>query len=206
MIGIIDTGMSNLGSIKRWLSSLDLEFYVIKSVEDFKTINLLIFPGFGSFDIVIKYLDSNGLGDKIREYLNSGGKYLGICLGFQILFSKSEEGKKKGLGLFKENISVLNKFNNITLPHVGFNDVLIDDFKSNFNEFSTRAFYFTHSYGLIEFDSSLNIITGKTKYQGVEIVSYIENKNIIAVQFHPEKSSSLGIVLLKKIIEWSKKD
>ena len=101
----------------------------------------------------------------------------------------------------------MNKNKDVILPHVGFNEISISSIHSTIFKFDSKSFYFTHSYGLIEYDDSINnYIIGKTEYQGIEIISYIESDNVIAFQFHPEKSSSLGILLLTCIIEWSKKD
>lgn len=207
MIGLIDTGISNLGSVKRWLNTTGIDFCTIVSSNDFDKVDLIIFPGVGSYGSVVKYLVQNDLKEPLKNYILSGGKFIGICLGFQILFSSSDEGIEDGLGIFKEKISTLNKNKDVILPHVGFNEISISSIHSTIFKFDSKSFYFTHSYGLIEYDDSINnYIIGKTEYQGIEIISYIESDNVIAFQFHPEKSSSLGILLLTCIIEWSKKD
>ena len=205
MIGIIDTKISNLGSIKRWLKILDLQYCIVESEKDFIDLSLVIFPGVGSWDSVASFLSSSKLDLPLKKYINSGGKYLGICLGFQVLFSASDEGQLPGLSIFPERISKLNKNTNVILPHVGFNDI---KFNNNpfCNDIMYKSFYFTHSFGLLDCPNNKNFVTGETEYQGVNIFSYLEFKNIIACQFHPEKSSTSGVVFLKKIIEWSKKD
>jgi len=205
MIGIIDTKISNLGSIKRWLNILNLEYCIIESDEDFIKLNLVVFPGVGSWDTVANFLKTSKLESPLRKYINDGGKYLGICLGFQILFSESDEGKLDGLAIFPEKISKINKYKNVILPHVGFNDLTFNTNPFS-NDIINKSFYFTHSFGLLEFQNNENTVIAETEYQGVKIITFIEYKNIIACQFHPEKSSTAGISFLKKIIEWSKKD
>ena len=206
MIGLINTRISNLGSVQRWLKALNLDFKLIEIPDDFVDIDLLIFPGVGSFDTVANYLNISGLGKSIINYINSGKKYVGICLGFQVLFESSEEGKELGLGIFKEKISKLNRDYQLRLPHVGFNDIQTEELSFIMNEFNNKSFYFTHSYGLLGFSPPLETKLGYTKYGKLVFISCVENKNILAFQFHPEKSSALGISLLKRIIEWSKKD
>lgn len=205
MIGLINTKISNLGSVQRWLKALNLDFKLIEIPDDFVDIDLLIFPGVGSFDTVSNYLSTSGLGKSIINYIISGKKYVGICLGFQVLFESSEEGKELGLGFFKEKISKLNRDYPVRLPHVGFNDIQTEESNLIMREFNNKSFYFTHSFGLLDFSPPSDTKLAYTKYGKLIFISCVENENILAFQFHPEKSSALGITLLKRIIEWSKK-
>lgn len=206
MIGLIDTGISNLGSVKRWIKTSMNDFIIIQNENDFKKVDLVIFPGVGSFDSVIKYLKKSGIGEHLKFYIENGGKYLGICLGFQVLFSASDEGELEGLNIFSDKINKLNLTIDVTLPHVGFNEVVFKLNEDIFTSLNLKSFYFTHSYGLLNFNESTNSVVGKTEYEGLEIITFIKQNNIVACQFHPEKSSSDGIQFLKNLIEWSKKD
>ena len=154
----------------------------------------------GSFDSVMLSLKKKKFNeDKLKEILKTK-KILAICIGLQILFYRSEEGKYKGLNIFENKIKIKN-LKNIgckgPVPHVGFNKVFLKNKKNN-DVIDNNDFYFTHSYAL-----EINKITNKfdqiglSKYQNIKFVSFFEHKNITATQFHPEKSGLTGLNLLK---------
>lgn len=195
-VAILDTGLSNLQSVINWLglgfSSVDI---VVPNV-DFKSYDLLVMPGVGSFDELIKILNYHEAIARIREYINAGGKYLGICLGFQVLFETSSEGSEQGLGIFPYRIERLNSVIDLSMPHAGFSCVKQEN--CDYGDF-----YFIHSYGLIDLNSIEAFDDWViTNYGGQSFVSFLRTQNVIACQFHPEKSATAGIEFLKKIKEW----
>ena len=204
-VGVINSGISNLGSVLRWLKNDHDNLTIIDSLVSLSEYNLIVFPGVGSFDSIMSFLDETNLLDELKEYINNGGGYFGICLGFQILFNKSDEGTIPGLGIFDADIKKLNIEKKILLPHVGFNEVNLNEI-GFLNELTNKSFYFTHSFGLISKNNLVNENLGYTFYDGIKIYSIIQYKKIIGCQFHPEKSSKFGLIFLKNITKWLKKD
>ena len=200
MIGIIDTESQNIGSLVNCLNYLKIKNSLIKKSNDLKKFKKIILPGVGSFDAVIEALEKkNFISERFNEILLSK-KVLAICIGMQILFEKSEEGKKKGLNIFKKKIKIKN-LKNIgckgPVPHVGFNSVVIK--KKNINKFIlNNDFYFTHSYALNDSMYGINFDEiGITNYNNSKFISYFVYRNLISTQFHPEKSGLTGLNLLK---------
>ena len=204
-VGVIDSGLSNLGSVLRWLRNDYEDLNIIKSFVSLKEYDLIVFPGVGSFDSVIDFLIESNLFDELKKFINDGGAYFGICLGFQILFNSSDEGVKKGLGIFDAHINKLNYKKNILIPHVGFNEVSLEEIEF-LKKINNKSFYFTHSFGLISVDNLTNENLGYTLYDAIKIYSIINYKKIIGTQFHPEKSSKFGLNFLKSVSNWLKKD
>ena len=205
-IGIINSGICNLGSVTRWISSKYDCYNLITKKELLSNYDLIIFPGVGSFDSVMTFLKSSGLDFELKNYIKNGGKFLGICLGFQILFSKSDEGKNDGLCIINSEIKKLNTEQCVLVPHVGFNEV---ELKSNnqISKINLNSFYFTHTFGFLN-DKFLfdDFECGITNYGKLSFTSIIFSDNIIACQFHPEKSSKAGLKFLEIIDLWLKKD
>jgi glutamine amidotransferase len=204
-VGVIDSGLSNLGSVLRWLKNDYDNLIIIKSLVSLKEYDLIVFPGVGSFDSVMIFLKETNLLDELKNYINEGGGYFGICLGFQILFNSSDEGRLPGLGIFDADINKLNLEKNILIPHVGFNEVILDEIEF-LNVLTNKSFYFTHSFGLTTTNNLSAENLGYTMYDGLKIYSIINYKKIIGCQFHPEKSSKFGLIFLNSITRWLKKD
>ncbi len=204
-IGIINSGLCNLGSVLRWVKTKFEKFDVIDSKKNLIDYDLIIFPGVGSFDSVITFLEKTELLDEIKKYIDSGGRFFGICLGFQILFNSSEEGKKRGLGYVDTTIEKLDSKKNVFVPHVGFNEVNTQEINL-FQEITNNSYYFTHSFGFINDYKISDLEIGTTSYDGIKIKSFIKKNNILACQFHPEKSSKAGIKFLNILEKWLKKD
>ena len=200
MIGIIDTEANNIGSIKNCLDYLKIKSKIIKSPKDLIKIEYIILPGVGSYDTVLQSLRRKNFSKKDLKKIFLKKKVLAICVGMQILFSESEEGKKYGLNFFKGKIKHLKKIRcKNAIPHVGFNSVKLNKYDKIISNIFETDFYFTHSYALDknEIDKKSKGIFGLTKYGGVEFVSFLTFGNIIATQFHPEKSGISGLKLLK---------
>ena len=189
---IINTGVGNFEAIKNVLTHIGLNAKISEKNENFDEYKFIIIPGIGSFDNVMNNLKNH---DDFFKLTTSSfikeKKILGICAGMQVLFDKSEEGAEKGLGLIQGDVK---KFDNKKdrVPHMGWNKVYGNNF---FEEFNNKRFYFAHSFYA---NCNSKYIIGSTNYI-LEFPSIVKSNNIFGIQFHPEKSSSNGIDLLKKI-------
>ena len=203
MIGIVDYNAGNIKSVERALSFLNCEYVISKNPSDFKNAEKLIFPGVGEAKYAMEQLNKTGFDVFLKDSAASGKPLLGICLGSQIIFDYSEEGNVECLGLLKGKIrhfSQLCKEANITeelkFPHMGWNNIsfanggssLFDGVKEN------TDFYFVHSYVICPEDQS--VVKAYADY-GIKVPACIEKDNITVFQFHPEKSGTNGIQILR---------
>ena len=149
MIGIIDLGINNIGSLQNALKNLEVNFETIKSKSNLESFSHLILPGVGSFDSGVHALEKADLFDSLKKLDFENTKILGICLGMQLLCKDSEEGSKKGLGLIDLNVKNLGNLGcNEKIPHVGFNEVSQCEDDGFFKDLVYKKdFYFIHSYG-----------------------------------------------------------
>lgn len=197
MITILNYGIGNIGSIANMLDYLNISFCIASDSRTVLRAKKLILPGVGSFDgAMSRIMDIQDL----KETLDHKALYekipiLGICLGMQILTTSSEEGKLEGFDWIKAKIKRFSKDQGLKVPHMGWNDALLD--KSNVllkNLPEVQRYYFVHSY-YVEVEDPYNSIM-KTTY-GHQFDSAINLQNIFGVQFHPEKSHKYGMNLLK---------
>jgi len=198
MIGIIKYGAGNIFSVMACIKKIGKDCYFIEEGKDIEKAEYIILPGVGNFANGIEFLNKNGLTEKIKEKLKEGIPFLGICLGLQLLFEFSEEGNKRGMNILKGKVI---KFKNINLkiPHMGWNKLEI--LKGNrllYGISENSYFYFAHSYYVLPEEN--DIIYGKTEY-GIKFPSLIIKKNIVGVQFHPEKSGEKGLKFIKNFLE-----
>jgi len=198
MIGIIKYGAGNIFSVMACIKKIGKDCYFIEEGKDIEKAEYIILPGVGNFANGIEFLNKNGLTEKIKEKLKEGIPFLGICLGLQLLFEFSEEGNKRGMNILKGKVI---KFKNINLkiPHMGWNKLEI--LKGNrllYGISENSYFYFAHSYYVLPEEN--DIIYGKTEY-GIKFPSFIIKKNIVGVQFHPEKSGEKGLKFIKNFLE-----
>lgn len=194
MIGIIDYGMGNLRSVEKGFQKVGINAKIINKPEEVDNVKGIVLPGVGAFKDCMKNLDSLSLIHPIIRSIEKGKPFLGICLGLQVLFTESEEfGRHEGLNIFKGKVL---KFKiNLKVPHMGWNTVKLTKDIPLFNGIDNESFfYFVHSYYVSPEDKS--IISGITDY-GITFTSMIWKDNIIATQFHPEKSQKVGLKLLK---------
>lgn len=203
MIVIIDFGMGNLGSIFNMLKYLKAEVMISSKVSDIENADKLILPGVGAFDNGMKNLRNLDLIPYLeKKVFNQKTPILGICLGMQLLTKKSEEGKSAGLGwVDAETIkfSFDKEKNNLKVPHMGWNSVIIKNSRSLFNNMSSDVkFYFVHSYHVVCHNQQ-DILT--TTFHGYDFVSAFQSNNIFGVQFHPEKSHKFGMNLFHNFIQ-----
>lgn len=194
MIAVIDYGAGNVGSVKKALDFLEVKNKITCNPEDIARAERIVLPGVGSFGDAMKNLEKRGLINPIKESIKDGKPFLGICLGMQILFEKSDESPGvKGLSIFEGEVV---KFKKGKVPQIGWNRINTD--KTEF--LGNGGFvYFVNSYYVIPKD--ISIVASNTDYGVVEFVSAIQKDNVLAVQFHPEKSGIYGLEIL---VRWSK--
>ncbi len=204
MIAIVDYGMGNLRSVENAFKSMGYEAIITRDPARILNSSGLVLPGVGAFRDCMKNLNTYGLKEPLYKFIESKKPFLGICLGFQVLFEESEEfGLCKGLGILKGRVVRFSE-DKLKIPHMGWNTIKIKKecpFLEGIKNFS--YFYFVHSYYVIP--DGKEIIATTTDY-GVEFTSSIWKDNIFACQFHPEKSQRLGLKILKKFGEESKKN
>ena len=206
MIAVVNTGVGNLRSVLLALNRACPEVSV-RIASEKKTLNdasKVVFPGQGSMRDCIERLNSLDMVDELRRCLVTK-PFLGICLGKQILFDYSEEGGSQGLGFLPGKVKRFKKKNDVKVPHMGWNTVRIKRNHPVFsgilkNEGEKAYFYFVHSFFSKPDDHRL--VLGETRH-GEVFSSVISSENIFATQFHPEKSSENGIMLLKNFAGWN---
>lgn len=199
MISIIDYGLGNLKSVHKALKSLGFTSKITSSIKDINNCNGIIFPGVGSFGDCMKELDNRGLIDSLKKSIGSGKPFMGICLGLQILFERSEESPNvEGLSILKGEISKIKFDKDLKVPHMGWNKINIIKDSSILQGINSDTWmYFVHSF---KFNNDLKITDSVSSYG--EIFSASINKdNIFATQFHPEKSSKIGLTILKNFAD-----
>ena len=199
MIAIIDYGAGNLSSVKKALDFLGAENEITQDPERILSASHVILPGVGSFGDAMASMRERGLVDVVKQAAEKK-PFLGICLGLQLLFEKSDESPEaEGLGILKGEIKAIPRLDGLKVPHMGWNSVKLVQHDGIFADIDDESyFYFVHSYYLDGADSKA--VAGTTQY-GVEIQCAVQSGNLCAVQFHPEKSSSAGLKLLKNFIE-----
>ena len=196
-IGLIDYGMGNIHSVKKAIENLEEEVLLIKNSLQIRSCKALIIPGQGAFDPAVENLNKTGLIDEIKKWISSGKSFMGICLGLQILFEESEEGNNKGIGIIKGKIKKIPTINNQRIPHIGWcNLVPSKDSKLLGKEEINKWVYFDHSYFAVPNEESF--VTASVEYGPINLTAIIENDNLVACQFHPEKSGKIGQSLLYK--------
>jgi len=199
-IGLIDYGMGNIHSVKKAIENLEEEVLLIQSKLQISSCKALIIPGQGAFDPAIENLHKTGLIDEIKNWISSGKSFMGICLGLQILFEESEEGNNKGIGVIKGKIKKIPPIKNQRIPHIGWcNLVPLKDGKLLRQEEKNKWVYFDHSYFAAPDDKSF--IASNVEYGPINLTAIIENENLIACQFHPEKSGNIGQSLLYRWLQ-----
>ena len=202
MIAIVDYGMGNLKSVENAFAKIGLAARVTDSPQEILSAAGVILPGVGAFADCIKCLRETGLDQIVIECAGKGTPLLGICLGFQVLFSVSyENGEHRGLDIFKGEVKRLP--GGIKVPHMGWNQLEIRNRSSLLEGVEDASFfYFVHSYYVEPEDAQ--VITATTTY-GCRFTSMVGKDNVHGVQFHPEKSSTKGLGILKNFGEMVKR-
>ena len=204
MIAIIDYGAGNIQSVYKALKFIGADCKVNDNKEEIMNSDGAILPGVGSFGDTMDTMNSRNIKDTVIEFTKSGKPFLGICLGLQLLFPKSEESPGvKGLSIFEGKISKIpNQNGTLKIPHMGWNSITIKEKDGIFKGIEGEPYvYFVHSYYLDAKDKG--IVAATTNY-GVEIDAAVQSGNILATQFHPEKSGDVGLKMLKNFVEMVK--
>jgi glutamine amidotransferase len=201
VIAVIDYDMGNLHSVCKGLEKAGVKPQVTDSATIIKNADAVVLPGVGSFDPAMQHLRSRNLIEPIQDIIASGIPFLGICLGLQILFESSEEGQEKGLGIFPGTVRRFQSEPGLTIPHIGWNQLSFTqpDLPLWKTIGSQPWVYFVHSYYV---DPSDRNLTAATIQHGSQIITAaIAKDNVMAVQFHPEKSSNAGLKILDNFVE-----
>ena len=192
-IVIVDYGMGNLHSVNKALLKVGAQVSVSSDPIVIGAADKVILPGVGSFGDCMGNLNKYGLTQVLLKVLNSDKPFLGICLGLQLLFEDSEEAPGvKGLGFFKGQVKKIKT--DFKIPHMGWNKLELKNNSPLLSQAEDEYVYFVHSYHAVPEDKT--IITSVCNY-GTEIIASVGCGNVQAVQFHPEKSSSVGIEILQ---------
>ena len=198
MIGIIDYGMGNLYSVSKALERMSYDYFISSSPDELRKADGLILPGVGSFKDAMEILHETGLVLFIKESVAKGTPVLGICLGMQLLFEESEEnGQTNGLGFLKGRITkipgVTANGDTYKVPHMGWNDLELKNPSPLMQGIAGGHVYFVHSYYATT--DNENMIASST--YDVEVPAVVGKGNVFGTQFHPEKSSDLGLKILQ---------
>lgn len=194
MIGIVDYGAGNLCSVKKAFDYLDSSSRVVQSSSQLRGVDRLVLPGVGAFQSAVQRLNDEGLFEHIVEWIRADSPFLGICLGLQLLFELSEEAEGvKGMGIFR---GTAKRFREKKVPQIGWNQVRCTNGTSLRGLQDGAWFYFLHGYYIDGCEP--DIVAGTTEY-GAVYPSVITRGNLLAVQFHPEKSGKTG---MKFLMNW----
>ncbi len=198
MISVIDYGVGNLRSVEKALQYIGCDAKFTSDKKEIEKSEGVVLPGVGAFDDAMLNLQKSGLDDAVKESINSGKPFLGICLGLQLLFEKSEESKtgKTGLCIFKGTIKKIPEAKGLKIPHMGWNEIEYSTDCPFLTQLPDKPYvYFVHSYYADCVDK--DIVAATVQYGGSLDVAVYKN-NVFATQFHPEKSSLVGLNILRK--------
>jgi len=196
MIAIIDYDAGNIGSVIRALDYLSEEWVLTRDKDEILKADKAILPGVGSFKDALDNIRKYDLEGVIKEFIASKKPFLGICLGLQLLFEESEESPNvKGLSVLPGVCKKIPSSQDIKVPHVGWNSLKLEKESKLFKDIPDNSYvYFVHSYYLEA--GNKEDVAASTEY-GVKIHAAVEHDNIFACQFHPEKSSDVGLKIIK---------
>lgn len=200
MIAIIDYDAGNIKSVEKALQKLGAEVVITKDAQEILQADKVILPGVGAFGDAMTNLKKYGLVKVIHQVVEKGTPFLGICLGLQLLFERSDETPGvEGLGILQGEILRIPEKENLKIPHMGWNSLHLQNQGRLFKNLPEQAYvYFVHSYYLKAKDDE--IVKATTDYS-VNIHASVEKDNVFACQFHPEKSSDVGLQILKNFVE-----
>jgi glutamine amidotransferase len=204
VIALIDYGSGNLRSVHKALLKVGAEVRIVQQPEEMKGANAAVLPGVGAFDDCIQALQKQAMLEASRQFIQSGRPFLGICVGYQALFERSEEFNScaAGLSLFKGSVVRFANGNGLKVPQIGWNQLEITqpDCPIYRGIENGSYVYFVHSFFPKPVDNS--IIATRTVY-GETFASSVWRDNVFATQFHPEKSQNIGLQLLRNFVELS---
>ncbi|MBD5105401.1 MAG: imidazole glycerol phosphate synthase subunit HisH [Lachnospiraceae bacterium] len=200
MIAIIDYDAGNIKSVEKALQALGEEAVTTRDKDTILHADKIILPGVGAFGDAMEKIHKYGLYEVIHQVTEQKTPFLGICLGLQLLFERSEESKGvEGLSILKGEILRIPEKQDLKIPHIGWNSLKFPNAGRLFRGIPKEAYvYFVHSYYLKAKEEE--IVTATTEY-GTLVHASVEKDNVFACQFHPEKSSAVGLQILKNFIE-----
>ena len=199
MVAVIDYDAGNIKSVEKAMVALGEDVVVTRREEDILSADHVILPGVGAFGDAMDKLHRYRLVEVIKEVADSGTPFLGICLGLQLLFESSEESEgATGLGILPGKIVRLPEDQGLKIPHIGWNSLRYPNRGRLFEGIPEQSYvYFVHSYYLQADDQE--IVTATTEY-AAHIHASVERQNVFACQFHPEKSSDVGMKILRNFL------
>lgn len=203
-IGVVDIGIGNLGSVKRAVYNLGFDTISVSHPKDLSEVTHLLLPGVGAFQAAMMRLNKNQLIEPIKNFVDSGKPLLGICLGMQLLATRGTEGGETlGLNLIPGYVEQIDSTGHLRVPHVGWNEAhqrmghpILNGIRNDVD------FYFVHSFKFVTVEKKY--ILAETDYGGF-FPSIVGDRNVLGIQFHPEKSQSNGIRLLENFCMWDGK-
>lgn len=205
MIAIIDYDAGNIKSVEKAFAALSAEAVVTRDAETILQADKVVLPGVGSFGDAMEKLHRYGLVSVIRQVIERGTPFLGICLGLQLLFESSEESPGvSGLGILEGKILRIPERDDLKVPHIGWNSLHFSNNGRLFSGIPEESYvYFVHSYYLEAKDPK--VVTAVSEY-GVQIHASVESGNVFACQFHPEKSSDTGLSILRNFVSLEREE
>jgi glutamine amidotransferase len=202
VIALIDYGSGNIRSVQKALQKVGAKVELVHSPENLRSYSAVVLPGVGAFDDCVNALEKQAMLRGIRDFIETGKPFLGICVGYQALFQRSEEFNScaAGLGLFNGRVVRFPSDGALKVPQIGWNKVEVVQKNSPLFDGipSGSHFYFVHSYFPLPEDRS--IVAGQTVY-GCPFASAVSWRNVHATQFHPEKSQKTGLKLLENFVK-----
>ncbi len=200
MIGIVDYGIGNLGSVSKAFRSLGAEVLLSADVDRLRQVDALVLPGDGAFGAAMEEIRRRGQAAVIEEAVAAGKPVLGICIGMQVLFEESEEhGRHSGLGLLPGRVRRFD--GELPVPHMGWNRLAQHRLHPLLEGIAEGAhFYFVHSYFC---DADPAVVLASSEY-GRDFAAVVGRGSVVGVQFHPEKSQRVGLRMVENFIRWVK--
>ena len=205
VIAVIDYDMGNLHSVCKGLEKAGATTKITDSPAEIMNAEGVVLPGVGSFDPAMQHLQTRRLVEPIKQVIADGKPFLGVCLGLQILFESSEEGKEEGLGIIQGTVKRFQSEPDLTIPHMGWNDLQLTQTQHPLwhNIPPASYVYFVHSYYVSPQNS--DVIAAEVTHGTQKVTAAIAKDNLMAVQFHPEKSSDYGLQMLTNFVEFVKR-
>ena len=198
MVAIIDYDMGNVASVQKALHFLKIDSKVTSNFEEINDSKYIILPGVGSFRQAMENLEKKNLVSFLKEKVAEGKPFLGICLGMQLLAERGhEDGLTEGLGFIEGDVIRIPE-SDLPVPHIGWNNINVK-IPQYFGNLKDNNFYFVHSYF---FDAkNINDVSATVKY-GKDLIAVVQKNNVFGTQFHPEKSQTSGLQVLKNFIDF----
>jgi imidazole glycerol-phosphate synthase subunit HisH len=199
-IAVVDYDMGNLHSVCKALEYAGAETLITHVPSELASADAIVLPGVGSFDPAVKKIRDRDLEQPLKDIIASGKPFLGICLGLQILFDRSDEGQEPGLGIIPGSVCKFQSEPNLTIPQMGWNqlDLSVPNCPL-WQDLDTAAWvYFDHSYYVEPSQSAVS--AAMVTHGSQTVTAAIAYKNVMAVQFHPEKSSTTGLKILSNFV------